>query len=132
VASIQESKILSIKGPYPAGMPDISVFKLRDGVLSLIPANKRLIGDKGYQGVSSKIAIPSENDSFEVASFKPRALAHHETLNSRLKGFNALMTKFRHFQSKNYKADDFEDHKNVFDSICVLVQYDLVYNTLFE
>jgi DDE superfamily endonuclease len=48
VASIQESKILSIKGPYPAGMPDISVFKLRDGVLSLIPANKRLIDDKGY------------------------------------------------------------------------------------
>jgi hypothetical protein len=66
-----------------------------------------------------KNAIPSKNDSTEVDIFKARARAHHETLNSRLKGFNAPTTKFRHFQSKNYVKDDFGDHKKVFDSICV-------------
>jgi DDE superfamily endonuclease len=108
VVSVQESKILSITGPYMAGEQDITIFRKQDGISHL-----------------------SSHDSEEAKNYKKRVRARHETLNKRLKDSKSLGTPFRHFDSRRYTLDNFDDHKYVFFSVCVLVQYDLQYQPLF-
>ena len=61
-------------------------------------------------------SIPNRYDSKELNNFKSRGRLRHETLNARLKFFNALGLPFRH---------GFNDHKFVFEAIVVIVQYQM-------
>jgi hypothetical protein len=86
---ISESKLLWIYGPTPPGLkPDIAVF--RESLKTNLPRGKRVIGDDGYRGEPDYISTKNEFDPREVAEFKERVLARHESFNQRLKIFNCL------------------------------------------
>jgi len=104
-----------MNGPFPAGNPDINVF--RQGLKEKIPAGKMVIGDNGYRGEKNIISTPNNaHDPAELRKFKSRARARHETFNSRLKNFLCLEDRFRH---------GIEKHRIVFEAICVICQYQL-------
>jgi DDE superfamily endonuclease len=131
VLSTNESKVLSVIGPYPAAESDISVFRRADGIMNRIPPNKKFIGDKGYAGEDSKISTPNTHDALEIKDYKKRARARHETFNKRLKDFAILRHVFRHGQCTQ-EEQSFKEHQVVFESICVLLQYDMKYKPLFH
>lgn len=133
ILSLHENKLLSVIGPYPAGETDLHVFRKRDGIINQIPPGKRLIGDRGYVGEDEKISTPNEHDALEVFRYKNRARSRHETFNKRLKEFNVLSCRFRHLHYyAAQRSYDLDKHKKVFESICILVQYDLKHRPLFE
>ena len=112
---INRSQCVWINGPFPAGTPDINVFK--KGLMARIPVGKKVIGDRGYRGVSEIISTQNYDfDPREISEFKERALARHETFNKRIKTWDCLTTKWR--QSHNL-------HKSTFEAICVLQQYEI-------
>lgn len=116
VVAIDKPKLISIKGPYEASVPDISVFRKQDGIMEKIPAGRKLIADRGYNGESDKLSTPSPHDTAHVRAYQSRARARHETFNNRIKAFGMLKNTFR---------SDISYHKIGFEAICVLVQYDL-------
>jgi hypothetical protein len=131
ILSLHEDKVLSVVGPFPAGMHDITVFRADGGVFDLIPPGKRLIGDNGYNGEPTKIVTPNEHDSLIASKYKGRARARQETFNARIKTFNILAQTFRHANSRD-NVENLSNHQRVFESICGLVQCDLKYVPLFE
>lgn len=112
--SIFENKLVWMRGPRPAGEPDITVFRQR--LKSKIPPGKRGLGDNGYRGEKCIISTPNPEDTREVRKFKSRARARHETFNARLKNFRCLDVRFRHGIKK---------HKMAFEAVCVICQYQL-------
>ena len=103
-----------VYGPIPPGKyNDISTFKRKlKRVLEEGFPGMRLIGDKGYRGEPDLISTRNEFDPEEIAEFKDRALARHETFNQRLKCFKCLSTRWRHGVA---------NHKVAFEACCALV-----------
>ena len=118
---IWESKIRWISGPHRGGKPDKSIASEKGGLLERVPQGKLVIADGGYNVEDSKLkeklALPRPTDSKQVNNFKSRARLRHETLNSRLKNFEAL---FAHSFRQGEIA-----HKHVFEAVCVIVQYQM-------
>jgi hypothetical protein len=118
--AIRSNRLVWIKGPFPASKHDITIFRGEDdpgnSLKSMIPDGKRAIGDSGYRGEPSKIALTRDGDSAAVKKFKARVKARHESFNSRLKSFNILDDAFRH---------GFDNHQKAFESVCICVQYDI-------
>jgi DDE superfamily endonuclease len=118
--AIRSNRLVWLSGPFPASQHDVTTFRsVEDPDASLkskIPDGKRAIGDSGYKGEPSKIAITHQGDSAAVKCFKARVKSRHETFNARLKSFNVLDTAFRH---------GFDQHKRAFESVCICVQYDI-------
>jgi hypothetical protein len=108
-----DNKLVWINGPFPASVPDITVF--RSGLKIMIPEGKKVVADKGYIGEKC-ISAPNSHDPSEVRNFKSRARARHESFNSRLKNFKILDERFRHGEHK---------HKEIFEAVCVICQYQL-------
>jgi DDE superfamily endonuclease len=123
VLHIRTHKLLWVSGPYEAGMPDIEMARQPGGILTKIPEGKKIIADKAYRGEPEKLTCPNLHDSLQVASFKARARARHETFNKRIKDYQITRQEFRHSHGK---------HKIAFEAVCVLVQYDVDINPLFE
>ena len=136
VIALRENTVLQIAGPYPAGVPDIVVFRKDDGILGHIPPGKRIIADRGYNGERGLevLSVPSHlHDSLVAANFKRRARARQETFNARLKEFKILAVAFRHLKKLPTEEEySLEEHKRVFYSITIMVQYDLKYRSLFD
>jgi hypothetical protein len=103
---------------------DITIFhggKARNSKIIQIPEGKRVIADSGLnKGEPKTIAVSRLEDTLEVRKLKGRAKSRQETFNSRLKVFKILSTPFRHRLSVNL-----EEHKTVFEAVCVACQYDL-------
>jgi DDE superfamily endonuclease len=118
--AVRSNRLVWIKGPFPASQHDVTTFRSpmdpEQGLKAKIPDGKRAVGDSGYRGEPSKIAITREGDSKAVKHFKARVKSRHETFNARLKSFNVLATAFRH---------GFEQHQKAFESVCICVQYDI-------
>lgn len=119
--SIFEQKCVWVAGPYPAGTPDITIFRkrLKDKILEdrvRSGVKHRCLGDRGYRGERDVLSIPSSQDTPEVRDFKGRALSRHETFNGRLKFFDSLDEKFRH---------GIEKHRDCFYACAVIVQLQL-------
>ena len=120
--SIRSSRLVSIRGPFPASTHDITIFrggkkkavKDPDALWFKIPPGKKAIGDSGYQGEPEKIAISRDVDSIDLKKFKARVKSRHETFNSRLKSFRCLELPFRH---------GFAAHERAFSMVCVAIQY---------
>ena len=87
-----------------------AVWEITTGISGL------LIGDKGYRGEPEFVSTSNEFDPKEIADFKNRASARHETFNQRLKTFKCLTEKFRHGVS---------NHKVAFEAVCVITIYQL-------
>jgi DDE superfamily endonuclease len=124
VIHVRSQKILWVSGPYQAGMPDVEMPRQPDGILTKIPAGKKIIADKAYRGEANKLSTPNPHDSAVVSAYKGRARARHETVNKRIKDYQIAQQRFRHC---------IEKHKVAFEAVCILVQYDLENNNpLFE
>lgn len=112
---IHESTVAWISGPHPAGTNDLTVFK--NHLMPLLPDGLRVIADDAYtSAVDYASCRNTDYDPKEVAYFKERVMARHETFNSRLKKFRCLSQKWRHALSF---------HKTVFEAICVIEQYQM-------
>lgn len=136
VLALRENTVLQIAGPYLAGEHDITVFRKPDGILRHIPPGKRIVADRGYNGEEGRevLSVPSHlHDSLIATNFKKRARARQETFNIRLKEFKILAVPFRHLKKLPTEAEySLEEHKRVFESITIMVQYDLKYRSLFD
>ena len=116
--SIYEPKCVWIKGPYPAGKHDITIFRkhLKQKILDSIASSGvkyRAIGDRGYRGEPELLSVPSSHDNEAVREFKGRAMSRQETFNARLKNFDCLDERFRH---------GIEKHADCFFACAVIVQ----------
>jgi DDE superfamily endonuclease len=103
-----------MSGPYPAGTPDIAIFR-NGGLKDMIPGGKKAIADKGYRG-EPKISIPNPEYPKFVTKFHTRARCRQESFNFRIKTFDVLKVQFRHGIDK---------HKIAFEAVCVIMQYQL-------
>ena len=98
--AIRHNKIVWVNGPFKAGgKHDITVFReegLKD--MMLATGGKLAIVDRGYTTSKADevmmLAFPNSADSKELALFKSRARARHESLNGRLKMLNILNDTF--------------------------------------
>lgn len=50
VVDIRKSDVVWIKGPFPAGTPDVAIYCSEGGVKEKMPYGKRMIADRGYRG----------------------------------------------------------------------------------
>ena len=114
--SVYHNKLVWMNGPFPAGKPDITIFREEGGLKDKIPDGKRVIGDKGYRGEKDIMALPNAHDTEEVRMFKGRARARQEGFNAKVKNFNALEHRFQH---------KIEKHQTAFEAACVICQYQL-------
>lgn len=116
--AVFRSKVVSILGPFPASVHDMTVFRMK--LKDQIPCGKLAIADGGYEsylnGEDQKLSIPNTYDSKALANFKTRARLRQETFNGRLKTFACLKQIFRHSIDK---------HKLAFEAVCVTVQYQM-------
>lgn len=127
--SIFEDKCVWAAGPYPAGTPDISIFrhKLKQKVLESCTRSgvaQRAIGDKGYRGEREILSVPSSQDTEEVRVFKSRALSRHEVFNARIKTFECMDERFRHTGHPRDSSVSGPEakHQWCFDSVVVICQ----------
>jgi hypothetical protein len=85
-----------------------------------MPAGKVAIVDRGYymskEDEVGFFSYTDNMDSKELGSFKSRARLRHESFNGRLKHFGSLNQMFCH---------GFDNHKFVFHTIVVIVQYQM-------
>jgi hypothetical protein len=111
---IDRPLVIWINGPFPPGaVNDITVFKgsfmvqLQSYALT-VGRRVRGLGDRGYRGVPEFISIRNDFDPPEIAQFKSRAMARHESYNSKLKQWTVLRALFLHndiaFHSKCFRA----------------------------
>ena len=124
--SLQRNQVVHVHGPYPAGVPDITIFREAGGLKSKMPDGKYATADRGYRG-EPKLRLPNTRDAPLVKDFKKRSQARHETFNARLKSFKILSTRFRHRHSHkgNQSATCHDNHKSAFEAVCILMQYDM-------
>ena len=113
---LYDDKLLWVNGPFQAGDSDIAVFRKPGGLSTKVPIGRKLIADNGYHGQEHQISAPNRYDAPEVNEFKRRARSRHETFNKRIKDFSIISTRFR---------SDVEKHQTAFESVCILVQYDI-------
>ena len=81
-------------------------------------AGKRGIADSTHNALN-EITVHIERHSKEMTNFINLVRARKENLNARLKCFKILSETFCGKWGKK------EEHKMVFESICILVQYDM-------
>ena len=114
-----------MNGPFCASKLDITIFRFGGGdennpgpnLRDKIPEGKRAVADSGYKGEDGKTcSITRQSDSKEMKEFKARAKSRQEVFNSKVKAFTYTATKFRHGQ---------EVHAMAFESVCILLQYDM-------
>ena len=123
--AIYSDHIVWVNGPFRGGKHDLTI--LREGqednsgsLLERIPEGKFMITDRGYRTGSveemKKIAYKRNDDPIQLKRHKGRATCRHETVNARIKQFQAVAETFRHGKDK---------HEMAFKAICVIVQYHL-------
>jgi hypothetical protein len=124
--AVQHNNVVHINGPFPAGLPDISIYRKEDGLKSKMPEGKYATADRGYLG-EPMLRTPNPCDTQLARDFKKRSQARHETFNSRLKSFKILSTRFRHSHNprKSQPVTCHDKHKAAFEAVCVVLQYDM-------
>ena len=115
---IATGEIVWVMGGYPCGdWPDIEI--ARAGILNLIDEDEKVIADGGYRGDDRILHKTGEHNSY-TARIRSVVRARHETINSRIKAYAIVSTKFRH---------NIGIHTQCFYSITNLVQLELKYES---
>jgi len=128
----REPRIVWMRGPFPASIHDITVFRGGDPGSRLedrdqsalyfqLGENEKLIGDAGYSGEPSKIVVTRDEHSSEFKEFLARAKNRQETFHWRLKSFNILGHRFRHGVGTE---DRMRLHKMAVEAVAGIVQTD--------
>jgi hypothetical protein len=104
-AAIYRSRIVGIYGPYPGGKSEIEIF--REHIKNKVKQGKFVVADKGNKesvwNASDKamLAIPNPVDNQDLAKFKARTLARHETVNGRIKAYKSMANRWEHGMEKH-------------------------------
>jgi hypothetical protein len=117
--SMEESRLVWIKGPYKAATHDVTILRRPNGLKEKMETNhpgKRILADRGYSGEPALCAMRNRFDTVEVRDFKRRGRARHESFNGRIKWFRVLSEVF---------PVNIRKHKPVFEACCVLMQYEM-------
>ena len=128
----REPRVTWMRGPFPASIHDITVFRGGDPGTRLedrdqsalyfqLGENEKLIGDAGYAGEPSKIVVTRDEHSSEFKEFLARAKNRQETFHWRLKSFNILGHRFRHGVGSE---DRMRLHKMAVEAVAGIVQTD--------
>jgi hypothetical protein len=97
--ALDKSECVHCFGPFRGGETDLVTFKKR-GLVDLVPAGKKIIGDGIYKSLACASA-PNRLDHPAVAKFKRRARMRHEKYHAMLKEFECLdCVRFRHKKKK--------------------------------
>ena len=107
--------IVWVSGPYPAGTPDITIF--RDGLEQALLPTEKVVADKGYQGEEC-IQTPGSGSLFRNKQ-QQKIRSRQENVNRRLNIFKCLYNTSRHDNGK---------HEYMFFSVAVIVQIDFLPN----
>mmetsp|Transcript_9632 Transcript_9632/g.14697 ORF Transcript_9632/g.14697 Transcript_9632/m.14697 type:complete len:147 (-) Transcript_9632:503-943(-) len=137
--------LVLIVSSYPkvrASIHDISMFRGytttdkkknkidKDAFIYHIPAGKKGVGESGYSGEPNKIVTTRKGQSVEMKRRLGRVRSRQETFFSRVKSFNIMKNRFRH--GKCGTKDKMIRHKHCFESVVVLLAYDIEHNPLFD
>jgi hypothetical protein len=124
--AVHQNKLVHINGPFPAGVPDLALYRQPGGLKSKMPDGKYATADRGYRGEPA-LRTPNPFDSEKAKHFKKRSQARHETFNARIKSFKILSTRFRHRHTAHGKegVTCHDNHGAVFEAVCVILQYDM-------
>ena len=113
--SIAGGDIVWINGPFaPGQFPDYKIF-LECGLKDMLETGDRVEADDGYMNADPQY-IKAKSSAWhpdKSNSVRNRVRARHETVNNRMKFFNALGNKFQH---------PLQRHQDVFTAVAVLVQ----------
>jgi len=110
------------EGPFLPATHDKTKYEEPEGLQSLVPYGKLVVGDRGYRGESEEggqyrtLSTRNTCDTEQVKEFKRRVRARHENFNDRIKAFAIMVNRFRH---------GIERHRAVFEAVLVLVQFDM-------
>ena len=109
------SKIGDINGDGKFDAEDIKIFK-EGGLRAKMRAlpGKKGIADRGYEGESALLAMPTTIDKHHIHTFKSRARCRMENFNARIKQYHSMNTYWEHGKAK---------HKIAFEAVCVTCQY---------
>jgi hypothetical protein len=115
---VYRARVVWISGPHRAGMHDKRVY-VEGGLRDKIPQGKKVITDRVYGAQAepedyAKLSLPNPMDTPELANFKARVRARHETFNGRLKFFSSLNDTYHH---------SWANHVHVFEAVAVTVIY---------
>ena len=90
--AIKMGHICWYHGPFPAGIPDISIFRMK--LKHCLGCCEKVIADMGYKG-ESKVSLPNDKavgHDNRVAMSQLRG--RHETINGKLKRWGSLRQLF--------------------------------------
>ena len=123
---------MSISGPYPPAVHDITVFRGgentqaedtwdNDAIYFQVKNGKRIVGNSGYRGEPSKLVVKRDEHSPEFKEFIGRVLSRQETLFKGLKDFKILADRFAYGRNT---VERMALHKTAVEAIAVIKQYD--------
>jgi len=95
--SVRSARIVWTYGPFPAGTPDLEIFRSRLKT-KLETADEFAVCDSGY--ADGRCIQPPGQTNIMHATFM-RIRARHESLNGRLKQFGVLGNRYRHELGKH-------------------------------
>lgn len=117
--SVRSANIVWASGPYACGTySDVRIF--RAGLKKLLGLEEFVIGDSGYTDVRC-VRPPHHTNSLH----RPLSLirARHEIVNSYLKKFRVLSTRYRH---------DIRDHEHCFFAVLAAVHLEIMNSPMFR
>ena len=130
--SIRRAAIVWIRGPFPASVHDITIFRggkkdqdKEDWDHSALYFRMQDlgvgIGDSGYAGEPTLLTTKQIGQSKAFKTFMDRVLQREESLHNRMKGHKILGTRFRHGVDSD---DKMNFHGLCVSAISVMIQYD--------
>ena len=97
---LETGDICWFNGPFPAGVPDLSIFRMK--LKWLLGVREKVIADGGYKG-ERKVSLPwdkSVGHDNRVVMCKARG--RHETINGKMKRWEYLRQLFLHDRNKHH------------------------------
>lgn len=131
--AINRSAIVSVRGPYPAGTNDITIFRGGppdkpfewdpESLYHKVPERKFGVADGGYLGEPEKLICkhPNEEITKVLGRWCSLALARQENNNANFRAYNVLDNRFRHVQEGTEGRMEF--HRTCVHAVAVLVQF---------
>lgn len=127
----REPRIVSVRGPYPPSIHDITIFRGgdssdrdswdQDALYSKLGEGEKCVGDSGYAGEPSKVVVEKEEHSKSMKLFLSRAKNRQETFHTRLKSFNILGQRFHHGKNTSQRM---KLHKMAVEAVTGIIQFD--------
>jgi hypothetical protein len=120
----RRQQVAWINGPFPAGVPDLNIYRVPGGLKDQLQDGEYLFADLGYRGEPQTLRIRNHFDTEAVKEAKRRSLARQESFNARLKSFKILTEPFKG-KHKHAGITCHDEHKAVVEAIVVLLQYEM-------